>query len=46
MVVGHMNGFSTKCITFMGTCHIHDTIGDAKGQLSLAIHECSYGEVG
>ena len=46
MVIGNVNGFSTKYITLMGTGHKHDAIGNTKGQLSLAVHECSYRQVG
>ena len=46
MMVSYTNGLCTKQVTFLGTRHIHDTVADAECELSLAVHQGRYRQVG
>ena len=46
MVIGDVNGFGTEGVALMGAGHVDDAVGDAEGELSLAVHQGGDGEVG
>lgn len=46
MVIGHVDSFGTKGITLMCAGYVHDTVGDAEGELTLTVHQGGDGEVG
>ena len=45
-MVSHIHSLSAKHIAFLGARHKHDAVADAEGQLSAAIHQGCYRQVG
>ena len=45
-MICHEDGFCTEMIALFGTGYKHNVIGDAEGEFSVLIHQCSDGKVG
>jgi hypothetical protein len=45
MMVADGYGFSGEYVAFTGRRDEHDAIVDAKGQLTIVVHQCCYGKV-
>ena len=45
MMIAYADSFSPEQVALFGTRHKHDAAADAKGQLSLTVHQRSYGKV-
>ena len=45
MMIADTNGFSPEQVALFGTRYKHDAAADANGQLSLTVHQRSYGKV-
>ena len=45
MVVADVDSLSSEYVAFTGRRDEHDAIMDAKGQLTIVVHQCCYGKV-
>ena len=44
-MVGHIDCFCPKQITFLGARHKHNAVTDAECELFTIVHQCRYGQV-